>query len=65
MYTQNIDSLEAAAGIERVVQCHGSFATVSCLRCATTLDGDAVKEDVLAKVRSAYARRHALSGLPL
>ena len=26
-YTQNIDTLEQVAGIEKVIQCHGSFAT--------------------------------------
>ena len=26
-YTQNIDTLEQVAGIENVIQCHGSFAT--------------------------------------
>lgn len=29
-YSQNIDTLEQLAGIEKVLQCHGSFATASC-----------------------------------
>lgn len=29
-YSQNIDTLEQLAGIDRVMQCHGSFATASC-----------------------------------
>lgn len=32
-FTQNIDTLEVTAGIERVVFCHGSFATATCLQC--------------------------------
>ena len=32
-YTENIDGLEAAAGVERVVACHGSVATATCLAC--------------------------------
>lgn len=29
-YSQNIDTLEQLVGIERVLQCHGSFASASC-----------------------------------
>mmetsp|Transcript_32983 Transcript_32983/g.129440 ORF Transcript_32983/g.129440 Transcript_32983/m.129440 type:complete len:116 (-) Transcript_32983:916-1263(-) len=29
-YTQNIDGLEKMSGIERVIHCHGSFATATC-----------------------------------
>ncbi|KAM9903244.1 hypothetical protein OXX79_003472 [Metschnikowia pulcherrima] len=34
-YTQNIDNLEANAGIlpEKMVQCHGSFANATCMTC--------------------------------
>ncbi|KAL6717818.1 NAD-dependent histone deacetylase sir2 [Lecanora helva] len=34
-YTQNIDNLEGHAGIlrEKLIQCHGSFATATCLEC--------------------------------
>ncbi|KAI4769311.1 SIR2-domain-containing protein, partial [Aureobasidium sp. EXF-8846] len=36
-YTQNIDNIEAYAGIdpERLIQCHGSWATASCRKCQT------------------------------
>ncbi len=36
-YTQNIDNLEVAAGISssKLIQCHGSLATASCLSCNT------------------------------
>lgn len=35
LYTQNIDCLEMAAGIseDRIVNCHGSFAHFTCIRC--------------------------------
>ena len=34
-FTQNIDNLERHAGIlpEKLVQCHGSFATATCIEC--------------------------------
>ena len=40
-YTQNIDNLEANVGIspERIIQCHGSFATASCVTCKYQVDG--------------------------
>ena len=33
VYTQNIDGLERAAGVERLIECHGSFASASCIDC--------------------------------
>lgn len=35
-YTQNIDNIESHAGIlpDKLIQCHGSFATASCIECA-------------------------------
>jgi NAD+-dependent protein deacetylase SIR2 len=49
VYTQNIDNLERLAGVqeEKLVQCHGSFATASCMRCRLQVTGDEIKEDVL------------------
>ncbi|KAH3671383.1 hypothetical protein WICMUC_004680 [Wickerhamomyces mucosus] len=40
-YTQNIDNLEANAGIDpsKFIQCHGSFATASCQTCKRRIDG--------------------------
>lgn len=32
-YTQNVDGIEDAAGITRVVRCHGTLRTASCMRC--------------------------------
>lgn len=33
VYSQNIDGLEAAAGVTKCVSCHGSFAFSRCMRC--------------------------------
>ena len=48
-YTQNIDTLEQVAGIERIVQCHGSFATATCTKCHAKVDSDAIKADIFAQ----------------
>lgn len=32
-FTQNIDTLESAAGLAQVCYCHGSFESVSCIKC--------------------------------
>ena len=49
-YSQNIDNIEANAGIrrEKLVQCHGSFATATCQRCRHQVAGDAIFDDVKA-----------------
>ncbi|MCJ8730853.1 hypothetical protein PDJAM_G00189220 [Pangasius djambal] len=49
-YTQNIDTLEQVAGVQRVMQCHGSFATASCLVCKHKVDCDAIREDIFRQV---------------
>jgi NAD-dependent histone deacetylase SIR2 len=50
-YTQNIDNLEGFAGItpDRLIQCHGSFATASCRDCAHQIPGEAIFADIRAK----------------
>ncbi|XP_062486473.1 NAD-dependent protein deacetylase sirtuin-1 isoform X1 [Pezoporus occidentalis] len=45
-YTQNIDTLEQVAGIQRIIQCHGSFATASCLICKYKVDCEVVRGDI-------------------
>ncbi|MCP9265897.1 NAD-dependent deacetylase sirtuin-1 [Dirofilaria immitis] len=45
-YTQNIDTLEQVAGIKRIVQCHGSFATATCRNCGIKVDSEAIREDI-------------------
>lgn len=50
-YTQNIDNLEGLAGIEkeRLIQCHGSFATASCRKCRHQVPGKDIFDDIRAK----------------
>ncbi|KAK5120517.1 hypothetical protein LTR85_006172 [Meristemomyces frigidus] len=57
-YTQNIDNLEGLAGIdkERLIQCHGSFATASCRKCRHKVPGEEIFDDIRAK-RVARCRR--------
>ena len=49
-FTQNIDNLEEFAGIEkeRLVQCHGSFATATCIECRHQVECEAIYEDLKA-----------------
>ncbi|XP_075331593.1 NAD-dependent protein deacetylase sirtuin-1 [Odontesthes bonariensis] len=49
-YTQNIDTLEQVAGVQRIIQCHGSFATASCLNCQHEVDCEAIREDIFNQV---------------
>lgn len=60
-YSQNIDNLEARAGIDKdkLVQCHGSFATASCVRCGHKVPGEDIFPDVRAG-RIPRCRRCAL-----
>lgn len=46
-YTQNIDTLERVAGIENVIECHGSFATASCTVCKHKVDASLIRDDIL------------------
>lgn len=48
-YTQNIDTLEQEAGINRVIQCHGSFATASCTACKRQVAASAIREDIFER----------------
>ncbi len=48
-YTQNIDTLEQVAGIERVVQCHGSFATATCTKCKRKVTADEIRDSIFAQ----------------
>jgi NAD+-dependent protein deacetylase SIR2 len=49
-FTQNIDNLEEAAGVlsEKLIQCHGSFATATCQQCAFNCPGDQISDDLKA-----------------
>ncbi|KAI8976828.1 DHS-like NAD/FAD-binding domain-containing protein [Pilobolus umbonatus] len=48
-YTQNIDTLEQKAKINRVVNCHGSFATARCVTCGYKVDGKEIEEYIMAQ----------------
>lgn len=48
-YSQNIDTLEKAADIDRVITCHGSFATATCTNCGYKVDSNAIKDDIEAQ----------------
>ncbi|KAI7858771.1 DHS-like NAD/FAD-binding domain-containing protein [Circinella umbellata] len=43
-YTQNIDTLEHKAQIKRIVNCHGSFATASCVTCGYQCEGKEIEK---------------------
>lgn len=47
-YSQNIDNIESNAGIrpEKLIQCHGSFATATCVECRYQVPGDTIFEDI-------------------
>ncbi|KAL4862699.1 hypothetical protein BDV12DRAFT_190209 [Aspergillus spectabilis] len=47
-YTQNIDNIEANAGVhpENIVQCHGSFANATCVKCQYKVSGDEIYDDI-------------------
>jgi NAD-dependent deacetylase sirtuin 1 len=49
-YTQNIDTLEQSAGLTRVVQCHGSFATALCTSCKYRVDCEVIRSDIMNQV---------------
>jgi NAD-dependent deacetylase sirtuin 1 len=48
-YTQNIDTLEQAVGIERVITCHGSFKTATCTNCKHQVSCEVIREDIFAQ----------------
>lgn len=47
-YSQNIDNLEAAAGVqpEKLIQCHGSFAMATCQQCRAKVPGEEIFDDI-------------------
>ncbi|KAI9816416.1 MAG: NAD-dependent histone deacetylase sir2 [Thelocarpon impressellum] len=49
-FSQNIDNLEAKAGIraDKLVQCHGSFATATCVKCRHRVQGEDIYPDLKA-----------------
>ncbi|KAL8736214.1 MAG: hypothetical protein Q9166_000369 [cf. Caloplaca sp. 2 TL-2023] len=49
-FTQNIDNLESHAGIlpEKLIQCHGSFATATCVECGYRVKSEEIHKDLKA-----------------
>lgn len=49
-FSQNIDNLEAKAGIlpEKLIQCHGSFATATCVKCRHHVPGEEIYDQLKA-----------------
>ncbi|KAG6011512.1 hypothetical protein E4U43_008265 [Claviceps pusilla] len=49
-YSQNIDNLEVKAGLPRskLIQCHGSFGTATCVECRYQMDGHIIFPDIRA-----------------
>ncbi|EPX71069.1 Sir2 family histone deacetylase Sir2 [Schizosaccharomyces octosporus yFS286] len=48
LFTQNIDNLERETGLtdEKVIQCHGSFATATCIQCKHKVEGSLLYDDI-------------------
>ncbi|EPY53739.1 Sir2 family histone deacetylase Sir2 [Schizosaccharomyces cryophilus OY26] len=48
LFTQNIDNLERETGLseEKIVQCHGSFATATCIQCKRKIEGSLLYDDI-------------------
>ncbi|KAG5970348.1 hypothetical protein E4U55_001727 [Claviceps digitariae] len=49
-YSQNIDNLEVKAGLpkSKLIQCHGSFGTATCVQCGYQIDGQTIFPDIRA-----------------
>ncbi|KAJ4192627.1 Hypothetical protein NCS54_00296200 [Fusarium falciforme] len=49
-YSQNIDNLEVKAGVpkDKLIQCHGSFGTASCVQCGYQCQGETIFPDIKA-----------------
>lgn len=65
-YTQNIDNIEGNAGIlpEKLVQCHGSWATATCRKCQHKVPGEEIFASVRARVVAHCKRCEAQLKLP-
>ncbi|KKY34926.1 putative sir2-like protein [Diaporthe ampelina] len=61
-YSQNIDNLESKAGIDhdKLIQCHGSFATATCFTCYHQVPGD----DILPDIKAGKIPRCPKCGIP-
>ncbi|KAF9054612.1 DHS-like NAD/FAD-binding domain-containing protein [Panaeolus papilionaceus] len=64
-YTQNIDTLETLAGVKNVLQCHGSFATASCLQCRRKVNGKEIEADILTQKVPLCTVCNTVSSVPI
>ncbi len=48
-YTQNIDGLHTVAGVTRVLECHGSFVTASCVLCHRQVPGSEIEAEIMTQ----------------
>ena len=50
-YTQNIDNIESYAGLskDKIIQCHGSFATATCQKCRDQIPGETIFPQIRTK----------------
>mmetsp|Transcript_1016 Transcript_1016/g.2459 ORF Transcript_1016/g.2459 Transcript_1016/m.2459 type:complete len:368 (-) Transcript_1016:373-1476(-) len=62
VYTQNIDGLEAAAGVRRAIQCHGSLSKGRCLQCRRVYKAEVFAPAIRAK-QVAYCPRPKCEGV--
>ena len=65
-FTQNIDNLETHAGIDpsKLLQCHGSFATATCIECGHRVAGSSIHAEIKAgKVPRCDACLHRIRSL--
>ncbi|KRZ77943.1 NAD-dependent protein deacetylase sirtuin-1 [Trichinella papuae] len=46
VYTQNVDTLEKQVGLHKVVYCHGSFDTATCMECGFRVDCEEIRDAV-------------------
>ena len=51
LYTQNIDGLDAVAGVDpdKLVECHGHFRSASCIACQTKYDAELCQSSMVEK----------------
>ncbi|KAJ4131627.1 NAD-dependent histone deacetylase sir2 [Fusarium equiseti] len=49
-YSQNIDNLEVKAGVpkDKLIQCHGSFGTATCVQCGYKCEGEKIFPEIKA-----------------
>lgn len=49
-YSQNIDNLEVKAGVpkDKLIQCHGSFGTATCVQCGYKCPGEGIFPEIKA-----------------